>query len=146
VLDGCLVYTFMLFYYTQRDGKHQIIYFVLSWFICICMHRLNTALSSHFPLTHRKLFTCSYLRNTDASTFLFTRATWRIWYGLVACIECALHSYCLISLLHDDRVLLNYYVVHVPSTALCRSDTSWKIIKYYVPKHTFTENSKRWVH
>jgi hypothetical protein len=24
VLDGYLVYTFILYYYTQRDGKHQI--------------------------------------------------------------------------------------------------------------------------
>jgi hypothetical protein len=25
VLDGCLVYTFIRYYYTQRDGKHQML-------------------------------------------------------------------------------------------------------------------------
>ena len=95
-----------------------------------------------FSLYTQKLFTCCYLRNTDASTFLFTCATWCVRYGLVTRIERTLHSNCLISLLHNHRVLLNYHMVHIPSAALCRSNTSWKDFECYVPKHTFIESSK----
>ena len=82
-----------------------------------------------FSIYTQKSFACCYLRNADASTFLFTCATWCIWHGLVTCIKRTLYSNCLISLLHNHRVLLNYHVVHVPSAALCRSDTWWNSLK-----------------
>ena len=82
-----------------------------------------------FSIHTQNLFTWCYLRNTYASTFLFTCATWCVWHGLVTRIKRTLHSNCLISLLHNHRVLLNYYMVHIPSTALCRSNASWKDLK-----------------
>jgi hypothetical protein len=103
--------------------------------------------SFHFELSiscapfKSKLFFFPYLRNTDASTFLVTRATGCVRYRLVACIKRAFHTNCLICLLHNDRVLLNYHMVHIPSPALCKAKTLSWLLKSYAPYHVHNHSN-----
>lgn len=54
----------------------------------------------------------------DAAALLVARPGRRVRHGLVAGVERALDAHRLVRLLHDDRVLLDHYMVHVPTAAL----------------------------
>jgi hypothetical protein len=62
VLDGYLVYTFILHYYTQRDGKHtKIIIIIIIWNQAVHTDRQVTANRPHIIIKNKKEKICTLI-------------------------------------------------------------------------------------